>query len=99
MPLSSTECKPYRIYALIDPTTKVAYYVGQTANLLGFRLRDHVRKHSNTRKGMWVRTLLDAGQEPQIVLLEEFSGYRSQAYERESFWIKRLRSEGHPLLN
>jgi hypothetical protein len=35
----------------------------------------------------------------QRVLIEEFTGYRSQAYERETFWIQRLRSGGHSLLN
>ena len=99
MPLSSTECKPYRIYALVDPSTHVAYYVGQTANTLFLRWRDHLRKPGNTKKGKWVRELRADEREPQIVLLEEFSGYRPQAYERESYWIKRLRSEGHPLLN
>jgi hypothetical protein len=99
MPLSSTESKPYRIYALIDPSTNVAHYVGQTAAGLGIRRTDHMRKPGNTRKGDWVRALQDAGYEPQIVLLEEFIGYRRQAYERETFWINRLRSEGHPLKN
>jgi len=50
-------------------------------------------------KGDWIRELRDIGQEPQIVLLEEFVGFRRRAYERESHWISRLRSEGHPLLN
>jgi hypothetical protein len=99
MPLSSTESKPYRIYALIDPSTNVAHYVGQTAAGLGIRRTDHMRKPGNTRKGDWVRALQAAGYEPQIVLLEEFIGYRRQAYERETFWITRLRSEGHPLKN
>lgn len=99
MPLSSHESKPYRIYALIDPNTDAVYYVGQTAAALGYRRLDHVRRPGNTKKGEWVRALLDAGREPQIVLLEEFIGYRRRAYERETYWIKRLRSEGHPLLN
>lgn len=99
MPLSSTESKPYRIYALIDPITGVAYYVGQTAAGLRLRRTDHMRKPGNTRKGDWVRALRDAGREPQIVLLEEFIGFRRRAYERETHWINRLRSEGHPLLN
>jgi hypothetical protein len=59
MPLSSTECKPYRIYALIDPSTDVAHYVGQTAGTLGYRRLDHMRKPGNTKKGDWVRALRD----------------------------------------
>lgn len=98
-PLSSTESKPYRIYALIDPVTNRAHYVGQTANTLGFRRMDHVKKPGNTVKGDWIRALHEDEREPQIVLLEEFIGYRQRAYERETYWIKRLLSEGHPLLN
>ncbi|MET4781333.1 hypothetical protein ABIB56_001325 [Glaciihabitans sp. UYNi722] len=46
MPLSSNERKSYRIYALVDPSTNVAYYVGQTAGTLGYRRLDHVRLNS-----------------------------------------------------
>ncbi|WP_158270305.1 GIY-YIG nuclease family protein [Mycetocola zhujimingii] len=94
MPLSSAECKTYRIYALVDPSTNLAYYFGQTANTLFLRWRDHLRKPGDTKKGDWVRELRADEREPHIVLLEEFSGYRPHAYERESYWIKRLRSEG-----
>lgn len=99
MPLSSNECKTYQTYSLVDRSTNVAYYVGQTADTLFRRWRDHLRKPGATKKGEWVRALRADEREPQIVLLEEFSGYRPQAYERESYWIKRLRSEGHALLN
>ena len=99
MPLSSTESKTYRIYALIDTITGVVHYVGQTAGTLGHRRMDHVRKRGDTRKGEWIRSLLEVGLEPEIDLLEEFVGYRSRAYQRETYWIRRLRSEGHPLLN
>ena len=99
MSLSSEAVKQYRIYALIDPLSLVAYYVGQTAETLGHRRQGHVRKRAYTRKGNWIRSLLDRELEPQIVLLEEFWGYRAQAYERESYWIRRLRSEGQPLTN
>jgi hypothetical protein len=58
-----------------------------------------VKKHQTTKKGLWVRSLVDAGQWPEIVLLEEFTGERQHAYERESYWIARLRAEGCPLLN
>ena len=99
MPLSSTEPQTYRIYALIDPATRFPHYVGQTADYLGRRLRQHVNKHQTTRKGLWVRALVDAGEWPEIVLLEEFVGDRRRAYERESHWIARLKEEGCPLLN
>ncbi|WP_083393309.1 GIY-YIG nuclease family protein [Curtobacterium sp. MMLR14_010] len=99
MPLSSDERKTYRVYALVDPTNGVPYYVGQTANTLANRRQDHVRKSGNTRKGTWVRGLLSNHLEPQIVLLEELTGHRRDAYEREAYWIRKLRDEGQPLLN
>jgi hypothetical protein len=100
MPLSSNDThRVYRVYALLDPTTGVPHYVGQTANTLANRRQDHVRKPGVTKKGEWVRGLLDAYLEPQIVLLEELTGHRQDAYERETYWIRRFRSEGHPILN
>lgn len=100
MRLSSNDThRLYRVYALLDPTTGVPHYVGQTASTLANRRQDHVRKPGATKKGRWVRGLLDAHLEPQIVLLEEVTGYRQDAYERETHWIQRFRSEGHPILN
>lgn len=99
MTLSSSERQLYRIYALVDPLTGDPHYVGQTAATLADRRRDHVRKPGSTKKGAWIRELLAEYREPQIVLIEEFTGYRREAYERESFWIRQLRSEGRPILN
>jgi hypothetical protein len=99
MTLSSSERQLYRIYALVDPLTGEPHYVGQTAATLADRRRDHVRKPGSTKKGAWIRELLAEYREPRIVLIEEFTGYRKQAYERESFWIQKLRSEGRPILN
>lgn len=97
--LSSAGEKPYRIYALIDPDTRFAHYVGQTANTLHLRLLEHTKKPGSTRKGEWVRSLTASGRAPQIVLLEEIVGTRGRAYERERYWIDRLRNEGNPILN
>ncbi|UFU16067.1 GIY-YIG nuclease family protein (plasmid) [Curtobacterium sp. C1] len=99
MTLSSGERQVYRIYALVDPLTGEPHYVGQTAATLADRRRDHVRKPGSTKKGAWIRELLAEYREPQIVLIEEFTGCRREAYERESFWIRQLQSEGRPILN
>lgn len=96
--LSSNDRKTYRIYALTGPDHQPRY-VGQTADTLANRLADHIRRPGHTAKGEWVRSLLDAGQEPQIIQLEEFSGWRRQAYQRETHWIRHLRSTGNSLLN
>lgn len=97
--LSSNDQKTLRIYALLEPDGQTARYVGQTADYLNKRLDDHLRRPGKTRKGAWIQSLLNAGEQPQIVLLETFTGWRRQAYERETHWIKKLRTEGHPLLN
>ena len=97
--LSSTEPQTYRTYALVDPVTRLPHYVGQTADLLGRRLEQHVKKRQETKKGLWIRDLIRAEQWPEIVLLEEFLGTRRRAYERESYWIQQLRGQGHPILN
>jgi len=97
--LSSNNRKTYRIYALVEPISNRPRYVGQTADTIENRLREHVRKRRATAKGEWVQSLLDANLLPGIVLLEEFVGYRRQAYERETHWIRQLRSEGQQLLN
>ena len=98
--LSSTAPQRYRVYALADPRTGQPRYVGQTANTLPLRLRDHLRRrHDRSRKAAWLREVLDAGLQPRIVLLEEFTGSRASAYERESAWIRQLRDQGHDLTN
>jgi hypothetical protein len=99
MRLSSPERKTYRIYGLVDPRTGETRYVGQTADLLGRRLQDHIRKPGATKKGDWVREVLAADLDPTIYLIEELVGYRPDAYKRESYWINRLRDEGQPLTN
>jgi hypothetical protein len=98
MPLSSTDLQSYRVYALIDPNNGLARYVGQTARTLFLRWKEHVQRPGYTKKGEWIRQLAEADKQPNIALLEEFTGYRRQAYERESYWIRRLRAAGHPLL-
>lgn len=99
MPLSSTEPQVYRVYALLDPATRFPRYVGQTAEPLGVRLKQHVTKHQKTKKSLWIQSLVDAGEWPLIVLLEEFTSERRHAYERETYWVTRFRAEGCLLLN
>lgn len=91
----------FRVYGLQDPETSEIRYVGQTTNRLGQRLAEHcgpdLRK--KTLKTAWVRALLERGKEPEILLLEEVQGTRQDAYQAETAWIRRLRGQGHRLLN
>ena len=97
--LGSTSQKVFRIYALLTPDRKSARYVGQTADTLQNRLEDHLRRPGRSQKGDWIRAMRARGASPQIVLLEEVLGYRQEAYERETYWIRRLRAQGHVLTN
>lgn len=91
----------YRIYALTEPDDEATKrYVGQTADHLTPRLAGHLRL-SGKRSGRadWIRSVVERGTKPGIVLLEEIRGTRRDAYARETQWIQRLRAEGHQLLN
>jgi hypothetical protein len=91
----------YRIYALTEPDDETTMrYVGQTADHLIPRLTDHLRVNGKrSARADWVRSLVAQGTKPGIVLLEEIRGTRRDAYARETQWIRKLRAEGHHLVN
>ncbi|GGI95237.1 GIY-YIG nuclease family protein [Deinococcus wulumuqiensis] len=92
------------IYALLDPRDEKIYYVGKTKNLRSRyfqHLKDMTYKHAKDgsimgRKKAWFEQLQAAGLAPEFVILEEAD---VDWHVRERYWITRLRSEGHPLLN
>lgn len=90
----------FSIYALVDPVTGALRYVGKSVISLKARLSNHEYKarsgRTTTPTGDWIRGLQSVGLHPQIRLLEETTG-RWQDVERT--WIRRLRAEGHDLLN
>jgi hypothetical protein len=89
----------YRIYALVEPDTETVRYVGQTADHLHQRRADHLRVRGTSARANWLRSLIAQGTRPRIVLLEEVTGTRRNAYAAETQWIRKLRAEGHPLVN
>lgn len=88
----------FRIYALIEPDG-TPRYVGQTDGPLASRLRGHLRARGRSARAEWLRSLIANGQQPGITQLEEIDGARRDAYRRETEWIRRLRADGHPLVN
>lgn len=62
------------IYALIDPRTNERRYIGKTMRTARRRLRRHLARcyldDADTHKNRWLRTLLAAGLEPMIEVLE-----------------------------
>lgn len=64
----------YKIYGLIDPDTKDIFYVGVTKNYLCKRLEIHLngirRLNTKSEKDLYIKSILDRGQKPQIKELD-----------------------------
>lgn len=96
----------YTFYYLQDPTSEEIGYVGMTTESAGTRLRRHIyearsKEHSpESLKNVWIRTLADRGVKPLIVELEH-TAYKeaAHAYEREKYWIAKMKADGHNLNN
>lgn len=88
----------YAIYALIDPTDELVYYVGQTRSPKG-RLAAHLaERHHDGKKGEWLRRLKHKGQQPLMLVLEVVRGEET-VLAREQEWIQHFLEEKMPLLN
>lgn len=90
--------KPQFIYALRDPRTNQIRYVGKSNNPT-VRCKNHMHEGGfhNKAKRQWAEELRKQNLRPSIEILEECT---SQNWKnRETYWIKTLRLEGHALLN
>lgn len=88
------------IYALLDPRTGEVRYVGKTVNIaerLYGHKHDAVCHRSKTHNCTWIRSLLAAGYEPEVVILEEVDS--DSWAEAEAKWIAHYRSLGARLNN
>lgn len=93
--------KPTFIYALIDPLTREARYVGKTILPFKKRLQGHykdARAGNRWRTSRWLLALERAGLKPDIVELEVVPFAESWA-EAERFWIEYLKYLGARLTN
>lgn len=91
------------IYGLIDPTSGRLRYIGRTGRTLGQRMRNHIKDVKRKDRGLqrnhrthWLRSLLDRGLLPSIVLIEECSG--NGACE-EIYHVALARADGCQLVN
>jgi hypothetical protein len=86
------------IYALLDPVTQEARYVGATSQPLSKRLACHLflAKTATYPCALWLRALVAAGLRPLIVTLSTVED-DWQSAERQA--ISDLRSNGANLLN
>lgn len=88
------------IYKLVDPKTGVVGYVGQTKQPTR-RLYQHISEARgdmfHCHRNRWLKSVLDAGSRPQMLILQETVGSQGDWFER--YWIYRLLGQGHPLTN
>lgn len=84
------------IYTLSDPETKEIRYVGKCENPHK-RLREHLNDKRVCHKSSWIKNLKSKGKEPLINIVESCDDNNWQL--RESFWIRKLRSDGFRLTN
>ncbi|HEU5200458.1 MAG TPA: GIY-YIG nuclease family protein [Ktedonobacterales bacterium] len=98
MKISNTLPQEYGIYALIDPTDGLVYYVGQT-NDPKRRLGQHLAaRHHKGVKAEWLCHLDEKGQKPIMQILEIVIG-KHLALAREREWIRHFQAQRMPLLN
>jgi hypothetical protein len=88
----------YAIYALIDPTDNLIYYVGKTCKPLQ-RFAQHLgARHHKGSKAAWLRSLEQQGQQPIMQILEIVESEEA-ALAKEQEWIRHFLEKGLPLLN
>jgi hypothetical protein len=86
------------IYGLRDPNTGRICYVGRTKNLKE-RYAYHIYQSHSQPLQSWIRALRQAGSRPELIILEEISGFHSSTAQQEIQWMIQLAEEGHPILN
>lgn len=87
------------IYGLLDPRNNELRYIGKTDNPKA-RLGKHIReakKSTVLHRHAWIRSLLNIGLLPKLVLLMQVSDYNWQYVER--LLIISLRDSGYSLTN
>ncbi len=77
------------IYALVDPRTKLPFYVGKTNNPK-VRLKGHRTGRGITPSAKFIREIRSAGYRPDMEILEICD--RRTWPEREAFWVKLYQS-------
>ena len=89
--------KIHYVYALIDPRTGEAGYIGLTNNPAK-RLVQHGRKNDSPRRDKWIADVLASGATPILLVLETL-GSKDEAKKAEIVWINKYLAWGVPLTN
>lgn len=88
------------IYALICPIKGKVRYVGKSVQVRERFLSHHIKGRegdTSYAKTRWVKKLLKLNLYPVLSIIETCN--EKTWIDKEKYWIKRLREEGHPLLN
>jgi len=99
-----------RIYILKDPRTESVFYIGKTKKPPCDRLHGHIAaaknkngKFRNNIKDALIREIIASGSKPTITMIESLTPISYIEYleipEREIYWMKKFKEEGHPLMN
>ncbi len=91
--------KDYIVYGIIDPETDLYVYIGSTKNRLWDRKNGHVSQLFNWDLRAWVKLKKEKLQNPIYVVVHECDKQAQDLLYWEYFYIKKFRSEGHPLFN
>lgn len=87
------------IYALTDPVTDEVRYVGK-ADRVKVRYVSHLREARSGKdsyKCNWIRQLINNGQTPKLIVLEEIS--QDEWKKAEIYYIEEFKRLGHNLTN
>lgn len=89
------------IYAIFDVKyPNIIRYIGKTKKKVEDRLKQHIylsKKKIKRPLNLWIKKLIDEGNNPSIKILEETND--KEWAEREMFWIKKMKDNGDDLLN
>lgn len=89
-----------KIYSLNDPITKEVRYIGKTnQQYLSSRLHSHMKdcKKSNSKKIIWIKSILINGLRPEINLLDEVEEENWEYWEK--YYISYYKELGYDLVN
>ena len=80
------------IYGMKGPDDDTIWYVGKTHKGIEFRLKEHLAdaKHGTSKKCKWIRSLIEQGKKPLIIIIEVCD--HEVWPQREQYWIKFYRA-------
>ena len=100
-PLKENSTWKVKIYTLSNPITGDVRYIGKTIHKLSERLNGHIKEatknKNNSYKNNWINSLLKAGIQPIISLIDEVEENNWQLI--EEYWISQFKTWGFKLTN